>query len=131
MRHLLSGHPLVQTKHPLHQADLALPQRSLISPGVRHSARNASSLPGVYRLYLNGWRIIYQIDEDAGIVRIVGAGFKTGPEAYDNLEVIWESPKRILYAARNSLIASNTSRISASATSPMWAMRKVLPFRSP
>lgn len=87
--------------------------------------------PGVYRLYLNGWRIIHQIDEDAAIVRIVGVRLKTGPETYENLDVIQESPKGILYAARNSLIASNTSRISASATSPMWAMRKVRPFRSP
>jgi mRNA interferase RelE/StbE len=43
--------------------------------------------PGVYRLYLNGWRIIYQVDEDAGIVRIVGIRMKTGPETYEGLDV--------------------------------------------
>lgn len=44
--------------------------------------------PGVYRLYLNGWRIIYQVDEDAGIVRIVGVRMKTGPETYEGLDLM-------------------------------------------
>jgi mRNA interferase RelE/StbE len=50
--------------------------------------RELRDLPGVYRLYLNGWRIIYQIDEEAGIVRIVGVRFKMGPETYEDLDVI-------------------------------------------
>ena len=44
--------------------------------------------PGVYCLYLNGWRIIYQVDDDAGIVRIVGVRMKTGPETYEGLDVM-------------------------------------------
>ena len=51
-------------------------------------ARELRDMPGAYRLYLNGWRIIYQIDEDAGILRIVGVSLKMEPKTYENLEVI-------------------------------------------
>lgn len=50
-------------------------------------AKELRGRPGVYRLYLNGWRIIYQIDEDAGIVWIVAIRMKTGPETYEGLDV--------------------------------------------
>lgn len=53
-------------------------------------ARALRDRPGRYRLRLNGWRIIYQIDEDAGIVRIIGIRVKTGPETYENLDLLIE-----------------------------------------
>ena len=37
-------------------------------------------LPGIYRLWLNGWRIIYQIDDDDATLLIIGIRYKTGPE---------------------------------------------------
>jgi mRNA-degrading endonuclease RelE of RelBE toxin-antitoxin system len=51
------------------------------------AAKELRGRPGVYRLYLNGWRIIYQIDKDAGIVWIVAVRMKTGPETYEGLDV--------------------------------------------
>ena len=51
-------------------------------------AKELRGRPGVYRLYLNGWRIIYQVDEDAGIVWIVAIRMKTGPETYEGLDVM-------------------------------------------
>jgi mRNA-degrading endonuclease RelE of RelBE toxin-antitoxin system len=50
-------------------------------------AKELRGRPGVYRLYLNGWRIIYQIDEEADIVWIVAVRMKTGPETYERLDV--------------------------------------------
>jgi mRNA interferase RelE/StbE len=50
-------------------------------------AKELRDRPGIYRLHLNGWRIIYQIDEDAGIVWIIGIRMKTGPETYANLDL--------------------------------------------
>jgi hypothetical protein len=41
----------------------------------------------VYRLWLNGWRIMYQVDDEAGLVWIAGIRFKTGPETYEGLDV--------------------------------------------
>lgn len=41
----------------------------------------------VFRLWLNGWRIIYRVDEDAGVLMVLGARFKTGPETYDDLDL--------------------------------------------
>jgi len=51
-------------------------------------AQELRGRPGVYRLYLNGWRIIYQVDEDAGIVWIVAVRMKTGPETYEGLDLM-------------------------------------------
>ena len=43
-------------------------------------------LPNTYRIWLNGWRIIYQIDDDGALLLIIGIRYKTGPETYENLE---------------------------------------------
>ncbi len=42
--------------------------------------------PGVYRLPLNGWRVIWRVDDEAGVVLIIGIRPKTGPETYEDLE---------------------------------------------
>jgi len=34
-------------------------------------------LPNTYRIWLNGWRIIYQIDDDAALLLIIGIRYKT------------------------------------------------------
>ncbi len=43
--------------------------------------------PGVYRVWLNGWRIIYQVDDEAGSLWIVAIRLKTGPETYLGLDL--------------------------------------------
>ena len=43
--------------------------------------------PGIFRVWLNGWRIIYCVDDDASELLIVGIRFKTGPETYQDLDV--------------------------------------------
>ena len=42
---------------------------------------------GLYRLWLNGWRIIYRVDDDTGVLWIVGIRLKTGQETYLNLDL--------------------------------------------
>lgn len=42
--------------------------------------------PGVYRMRLNGWRVIWEIDDEAGTVLVFGIRLKTGPETYEDLE---------------------------------------------
>lgn len=42
---------------------------------------------GVFRLWMNGWRIIYRVDESAGDLLILGIRFKTGPETYEDLDL--------------------------------------------
>lgn len=42
--------------------------------------------PGVYRLRLNGWRVIWRVDDEARVVLVLGIRAKTGPETYDDLE---------------------------------------------
>jgi mRNA interferase RelE/StbE len=42
--------------------------------------------PGLFRLRLEGWRIIYRIDDDNQVVRIIGVRVKTGPETYEDLQ---------------------------------------------
>jgi len=44
-------------------------------------------IPGVFRIWLNGWRIIYQVDDETGVLLIVGIRYKTGPETYENLDL--------------------------------------------
>jgi mRNA interferase RelE/StbE len=41
--------------------------------------------PGVFRVWLNGWRIIYQIDAEQGVLLVIGIRYKTGPETYEDL----------------------------------------------
>lgn len=43
--------------------------------------------PGLFRVWLNGWRIIYHVDHDANVLLIVGIRRKTGPETYENLDL--------------------------------------------
>lgn len=50
-------------------------------------AKELRNRPGMYRLWLNGWRIIYRIDDEAGSLWIVGIRLKTGPETYEGLDV--------------------------------------------
>ncbi len=44
-------------------------------------------LPGMYRIWLNGWRIIYQVNDDEALLLIIGIRYKTGPETYEDLEI--------------------------------------------
>ena len=44
-------------------------------------------ISGVFRVWLNGWRIIYQVDDETGVLLIVGIHYKTGPETYENLDL--------------------------------------------
>ena len=39
-----------------------------------------------YRLRLDGWRIVYRVDDENQVVRILRVRLKTGPETYENLE---------------------------------------------
>ena len=41
----------------------------------------------MYRLWLNDWRIIYQVDDEAGAALVIGIRRKTGPETYESLDV--------------------------------------------
>ena len=41
----------------------------------------------MYRLWLNDWRIIYQVDDEAGAALVIGIRRKTGPEKYDSLDL--------------------------------------------
>ncbi len=43
--------------------------------------------PGIFRMWLNGWRIIYFVNDEAGVLLIVGIRHKTGPETYENLDL--------------------------------------------
>ena len=43
--------------------------------------------PGVFRVWLNGWRIIYQVNDEAGILWIAAIRLKVGPETYEGLDV--------------------------------------------
>ncbi|MBP8292037.1 MAG: type II toxin-antitoxin system RelE/ParE family toxin [Caldilineaceae bacterium] len=48
-------------------------------------AEELRGLSGVFRVWLNGWRIIYQVNEEDATLLIVGIRYKTGPETYENL----------------------------------------------
>jgi mRNA interferase RelE/StbE len=41
--------------------------------------------PGLYRIRLDRWRIIYQIDDENQIVTLLRIRLKTGPETYEDL----------------------------------------------
>ena len=63
-------------------------------PGhVRQRARRAiqelkelREKSGFYRLRLDGWRIVYRVDDENQVVRVLRVQLKTGPETYENLE---------------------------------------------
>ncbi len=42
--------------------------------------------PGLYRLRLERWRIIYRVDDGDRLVSILRVPCRTGPETYENLE---------------------------------------------
>lgn len=44
-------------------------------------------LPGIFRIWLNGWRIIYRVNDDDTMLLIIGIRHKAGPETYENLEI--------------------------------------------
>lgn len=48
-------------------------------------AQELRDLPGVYRYRLNGWRIIYQVDDEAEQVIVLAVRYKRGPETYKDL----------------------------------------------
>lgn len=43
--------------------------------------------PGIFRVWLNGWRIIYLVDDEVGVLLIIGIRFKTGTETYEDLDI--------------------------------------------
>jgi mRNA-degrading endonuclease RelE of RelBE toxin-antitoxin system len=49
-------------------------------------AKELREQSGFYRLRLDGWRIIYRVDDENQAVRIIRVRLKTGPETYENLE---------------------------------------------
>ena len=50
------------------------------------NAKELRNLPGRYRIRLNGWRVIYKVDDDALQVIILAVKYKRGPEIYQNLD---------------------------------------------
>jgi mRNA interferase RelE/StbE len=49
-------------------------------------AKELREMSGFYRLRLDDWRIIYRVDDENQVVRILRVRLKTGPETYENLE---------------------------------------------
>jgi len=49
-------------------------------------AKELRDLPGRYRIRLNGWRIIYHLDDENLIILILRVRRKTGPETYQDIE---------------------------------------------
>jgi mRNA interferase RelE/StbE len=49
-------------------------------------ARELRDLPGRYRLRLDGWRIIYRVDEEDQTLTILRVRRKVGPETYEDVE---------------------------------------------
>jgi mRNA interferase RelE/StbE len=43
-------------------------------------------LPGRYRLRLDGWRIIYRVDDECQTVTLLTVRRKVGPETYDGID---------------------------------------------
>ncbi len=60
--------------------------RSLADNPRPVAAKELRNLPDRYRIRLNGWRIIYRVDEEDQIVLILTVRRKTGPETYENIE---------------------------------------------
>ncbi len=50
------------------------------------AAKELRDLRDFYRLWLNGWRIIYRVADEVGVVFVLAIRRKTGPETYENLE---------------------------------------------
>jgi mRNA interferase RelE/StbE len=73
----LPGHVRQRARHAIQE--LAREAR----PGEAKELREKS---GFYRLRLDGWRIVYRVDDENQAVRILRVRLKTGPETYENLE---------------------------------------------
>ena len=50
-------------------------------------SKELRDLPGLYRLRLEQWRIIYSVDDAEAQVLIIRIKRKTGPETYKDLEI--------------------------------------------
>lgn len=50
------------------------------------TAKELRDLPNRYRIRLNGWRIIYRVDDEDGVIIILRIRQKSGPETYTKLE---------------------------------------------
>ncbi|MBI2876186.1 MAG: type II toxin-antitoxin system RelE/ParE family toxin [Candidatus Tectomicrobia bacterium] len=50
------------------------------------TAKELRDRPGRFRVRLNGWRIIYRVDDEEQVVTILAIRIKKGPETYHNLE---------------------------------------------
>lgn len=48
-------------------------------------AEELRDLPSVYRVWVNGWRLIWQVDDETETVLVIGVRKKTGPETYGDL----------------------------------------------
>jgi mRNA-degrading endonuclease RelE of RelBE toxin-antitoxin system len=49
-------------------------------------AQELRDRPGRYRIHLNRWRMIYRVEDDSRIVRILDIRLKTGPETHEGLD---------------------------------------------
>jgi mRNA interferase RelE/StbE len=49
-------------------------------------AKELRDLPGRFRLRLNGWRVIYKVDQETNSLLVLAIRRKIGPEAYQDLE---------------------------------------------
>ncbi|HJW89025.1 MAG TPA: type II toxin-antitoxin system RelE/ParE family toxin [Anaerolineales bacterium] len=50
------------------------------------NAKELRDEPGLYRMRLDGWRIIYQVDDETQGVFVLTIRRKVGPETYKNIE---------------------------------------------
>lgn len=60
--------------------------RSLADNPRPAKAKELRDLPGRYRIRLNGWRIIYHLDDENLTILVLRVRRKTGPETYQDLE---------------------------------------------
>ena len=49
-------------------------------------AKELRQRPNRYRIRINGWRLIYRIDDDEGEILIVRVRLKTGTATYQDIE---------------------------------------------
>jgi mRNA interferase RelE/StbE len=49
-------------------------------------ARELRDRPGRFRFWLDGWRVIYRVDDEAQTVLVLTVRRKTGPETYADIE---------------------------------------------
>lgn len=48
-------------------------------------AKELRDLPNVYRIRIDTWRLIYQVDDNTVTILVLGIRHKTGPETYQDL----------------------------------------------